>query len=531
MRSLFLLILVALAAAWPPAFAAEAPRTIIVMDGSGSMWGRIDGVPKLEIARDTLTEVLAGLPDTLELGLMAYGHRQKGDCGDIELMVAPAAGSGPAIAAAAASMRFLGKTPLSAAVRAAAEELRFGEEAATVVLITDGIETCEADPCALASALDAEGIGFTAHVIGFGLSGEEGAQVVCIAENTGGRYIPAGDGAALAEALAQTVGAAEPAPAAPVPAAAPDRPSHFGGAPLMSDIAISPTGGAFGPATPSPEPQAFPSTGTIAQCRAICEGDALCGSWRYEPAGSFFVDYARCFTYGAGTEFWTTASAPGEGWASGMKDGVIGLVRPYVPVNGPPQDVEVSLIVPEPVAPGSLFTVLWSGPAGDNDWVDLVPVGHEELWDELAYFRVNDTIEAADWPEGAGELTAPDASGDYELRYVFGRHVDRRVLLRIPLRVGMAGDGAGLAPAELVEVVFSADTGVDVPIVWSAVPVPGQDLPPEAWAMQEALAGPVTEMFFPGTYDVLGEGDGATYAARVEITAGAPNRFTIPLRP
>lgn len=37
-------------------------RMMIVMDGSGSMWGQIDGVPKLEIARQTLRQVLGGVP-------------------------------------------------------------------------------------------------------------------------------------------------------------------------------------------------------------------------------------------------------------------------------------------------------------------------------------------------------------------------------------------------------------------------------------------------------------------------------------
>ena len=71
----------------------KQPRTIIVMDGSGSMWGQIDGRPKLEIARETVADVLGKLPADQSLGLIAYGHRRKGDCKDIELMVAPAPGT------------------------------------------------------------------------------------------------------------------------------------------------------------------------------------------------------------------------------------------------------------------------------------------------------------------------------------------------------------------------------------------------------------------------------------------------------
>lgn len=42
------------------------------------MWGQIDGKSKIEIARQTLSQVLKTLPKDLQLGLIAYGHREKG---------------------------------------------------------------------------------------------------------------------------------------------------------------------------------------------------------------------------------------------------------------------------------------------------------------------------------------------------------------------------------------------------------------------------------------------------------------------
>ncbi len=200
-RSLSLILALVLT---PQLMAAEG-RSIIVLDASGSMWGQIDGRPKLEIAREALAGVLAELPADSEVGLMAYGHRTKGDCADIELIVPPGPGTGPAIAAAAANMQFLGKTPLTDAVRQAAAALRSTEAKATVILITDGVETCAADPCALGRELEASGVDFTAHVVGFGLTSEEGAQVACLAENTGGQYLTAGDLASLTFALQTTV--------------------------------------------------------------------------------------------------------------------------------------------------------------------------------------------------------------------------------------------------------------------------------------------------------------------------------------
>ena len=196
---------------------ATEERAIIVFDGSGSMWGQIDGVAKIVTARQTLSEIVRQLPANMSVGMIAYGHNRKGDCGDIETLVpvGPAASQANSMVSAVESLQPKGKTPLTDAVRRAAEELRYQEEKATVILVTDGIETCEADPCAVASELEAQGINFTTHVIGFGLSQEEGRQVACLAENTGGRYLPASSASGLSDALKQTVAVQSPAPAEP----------------------------------------------------------------------------------------------------------------------------------------------------------------------------------------------------------------------------------------------------------------------------------------------------------------------------
>lgn len=201
-RTRLLSVLAALLFALP---AMAAGKTIIVLDGSGSMWGQIDGTTKIEIARDTLRKVMGTLPQDTELGLVAYGHREKGSCSDIEIAISPATGTAGAVADFADNLNPKGKTPLTDAVRKAAEELRIEENPATVILVTDGLETCNADPCALGRELEAAGVDFTAHVVGFGLSEEEGQQVACLAENTGGLYLKADDAGQLAEALETTV--------------------------------------------------------------------------------------------------------------------------------------------------------------------------------------------------------------------------------------------------------------------------------------------------------------------------------------
>jgi Ca-activated chloride channel homolog len=191
--------------------AQNTEKVMIVFDGSGSMWGQIDGKTKIEIAREAIQEMVNAWDTNTSIGLIAYGHRRKGDCSDIETMIPAGPLDKAAFISAVNSIRPTGKTPISAAVRKAANDLKYTEEKATVILISDGLETCNADPsdpanpCTLAKELEAAGIDFTTNVIGFDLSQKEAAQLACLATNTGGQYISAGNAAELNKAITETV--------------------------------------------------------------------------------------------------------------------------------------------------------------------------------------------------------------------------------------------------------------------------------------------------------------------------------------
>ena len=191
---------------------ADRPNTILVLDASGSMWGQIDGVNKIVIAREVIADLLAGLPDETSMGLTVYGHRERASCTDIETIVAPAPFTRDRILQAVNAINPRGRTPMTDAVVAAAQALRHTEDAATVILVSDGIENCNPDPCAMAHELNATGVDFTAHVIGFDVASEPGAraQMQCIAENTGGLFLTADNAAELATALQQVVQTATP---------------------------------------------------------------------------------------------------------------------------------------------------------------------------------------------------------------------------------------------------------------------------------------------------------------------------------
>ena len=185
--------------------AGEAERAVLVLDVSGSMWGQVDNTPKIAVARDVIGKLVRNWNPKVRLGLTVYGHREKGNCSDIENLVPVGKVDANAIMAIVNGLNPKGKTPLSNAVRQAARELRYTEERATVILVSDGKETCNANPCAMASELEKNGIDFTVHVVGFDLTNEEKAQLRCIADNTGGKFLSANSASELHKAMATTV--------------------------------------------------------------------------------------------------------------------------------------------------------------------------------------------------------------------------------------------------------------------------------------------------------------------------------------
>ncbi|MFV2091850.1 MAG: VWA domain-containing protein [Hyphomicrobiales bacterium] len=120
----FLVAISGLLAANLPARAQTAPgNAMLVLDASGSMWGQIEGISKMQIAREVVSNMLDNWNPKRNLGLMAYGHRRKGDCGDIQTLARVGPVDPVAMKALVNSLNPRGKTPISAAVRLAAEGL------------------------------------------------------------------------------------------------------------------------------------------------------------------------------------------------------------------------------------------------------------------------------------------------------------------------------------------------------------------------------------------------------------------------
>ncbi len=415
------------------ATAVAAERAIIVLDGSGSMWGQIDGTPKISIARKVLGDVLATIPGDLSLGLLAYGHREKGNCSDIELIIPPAPNTAAQIVDTAQSISPKGKTPLSEAVRQAAEILKYSEQKATVILITDGLETCNADPCALGRQLETNGVDFTAHVVGFGLSAEEGRQVACLAEETGGKYFQADDADALSEALSETVAeVVEPPPPVEEPAEVAELPEASLDAPDSVEIGKPLVVGWDGPGERYDsivlfDPQGNNGEGREVRALRVNNGDMDAKTVRLT-APVTPGDYELQYQYG------------------GRHDVI--ATRPITVI-----EAEVSLSAPADAAIGTTITVGWVGPGARYDAIEIFdPQAKQGEGSVLRSRRLSD----GDFEARTVRLVMPTDPGFYQLRYWNGE--DRKVLATRQIEV--------LEAEVSIEAPATADMGSTITVGW-----------------------------------------------------------------
>jgi len=187
------------------ASAIEAENIVFILDASGSMAGQMEGRSKMEIAKEVLSSLIQDLPEGVNVGLVAYGHRKKSDCSDVEELAALGPLNKPELVKKIAGIHSVGMTPIAGSIRQVADRLKSAKKEATIILVSDGQETCGGDPCALVKELKSAGISFVMHVIGFDVSDKEKAQLACIADAGGGNYFAARNAGELVVAAKKVV--------------------------------------------------------------------------------------------------------------------------------------------------------------------------------------------------------------------------------------------------------------------------------------------------------------------------------------
>jgi len=145
-----------------------------------------------------VTQLIGDLPAGTNAGLIAYGHRRKGDCKDVELLIPVGPIQPAALAEKVRALVPLGETPISNSIRHAVDAFKGVAGKKTIILISDGEETCNEDPCVIAAELKKADVELQMHVVGFGIDSDAAKkQLRCIAEAGGGSYQDASDADAV----------------------------------------------------------------------------------------------------------------------------------------------------------------------------------------------------------------------------------------------------------------------------------------------------------------------------------------------
>lgn len=407
---------------------APPEDAILILDASGSMWGQIDGVNKIVIAKDVVEGLVRGLPEDQRLGMVAYGHRKKGDCSDIQTLADVGADRDKVIDQIR-SLSPVGMTPLTSSVQHAATELDYTRNAATVILVSDGLETCDADPCALARTLEENGLDFTVHVIGFDVTEEERQGLVCIANETGGEFLTADTADELNDALTQVA---------------------------MSDGEVAPS-----EAEGVVRPQTVALKATILQNGPDIQRDLNwtitnkdTGEVVFEKADTGYVDFEVVPGEYEANVVWTGWPHQGDrykGDKTGSKDFTIEAAPTVVtvPID---LDIPVSLTADAEIMEGQPVSVTWSGP--DDLGMIISTSALDDGPRDQIYFtptqRARDAFEREATEAGTDidsngdgrfdqddiaktQIGGPSHEGDYEVRYILNS--PRIILASVPLTV------------------------------------------------------------------------------------------------
>jgi Ca-activated chloride channel family protein len=152
---------------------------------------------KIEIAKDVILDLLDNLAEDSLVGFRTFGG-----CGSSRLVAPIAALQRDSLKAEVESLGPGGATPLALALEMAKGDFEAVPDPKLILLVSDGVETCDGDPVAAAKDLLRAGYDLRIHVVGFDIGqNADRDQLIEIARSTGGLYYDARSSEELRRAL------------------------------------------------------------------------------------------------------------------------------------------------------------------------------------------------------------------------------------------------------------------------------------------------------------------------------------------
>jgi len=194
---------------------AQRENILIILDCSLSMEDEINGVKKIDIAKDVINKVLAQIPGNVYVGLRVYGHKRNlfksilglDDCQASELLVPINTNNRYNISRALTGLHPVGMTPICYSIDQSINNDFVGLPGKKrIILVSDGMETCNGNPCDFAVNMVKRKINVSIDVIGFDLSSDPSAisSLRCAALVTRGKFYTADNSKQFLKSLQQS---------------------------------------------------------------------------------------------------------------------------------------------------------------------------------------------------------------------------------------------------------------------------------------------------------------------------------------
>lgn len=180
----------------------DKTHMLFLLDASGSMYAEWGSSIRMEVAKKMLVGLIDSLKvdNKLELALRVYGHQyhlKYKNCQDSKLEVPFRQNNHDEIINRLRRIQPQGVTPIAYSLEQAANDFKADPAYRNVIIIiTDGIESCGGDPCAVSQSLQKKNIFLKPFVIGLGMKDEEKKEFACV-----GQYYDAKDVAQFRQVL------------------------------------------------------------------------------------------------------------------------------------------------------------------------------------------------------------------------------------------------------------------------------------------------------------------------------------------
>jgi Ca-activated chloride channel family protein len=166
----------------------EKTRILFLFDASGSMLAPWGNELRIDAAKRVLTDLVDSLRvnDKIELALRPYGHltpAKERNCQDTKLEIPFAPNNNDRIIDRLKYIYPKGTTPIAYSLLQSAKDFpKDNNYRNIIIIITDGIESCDGDPCAVSLELQKKDIFLRPFVIGLGMEEKFASEFDCMGE-------------------------------------------------------------------------------------------------------------------------------------------------------------------------------------------------------------------------------------------------------------------------------------------------------------------------------------------------------------